>query len=246
MSSVLGIAKFVSTLCAQDSTLQMRRHYLRYFMNKRCSFSYPKVHLRVCNFVVPRRTFLEGGLSWKPGERKFKKIDGIPDDFNLIYRSSTYLLFKWGYFLACVITASVFGTILYTFEYEKSEMTLGKNDDVVVNNEAVCYITALLAFFIAVQTCITRMPVRIYNSPLQKKYIFTFNGTIPLTTKIIKCYEGEVVKYKPLDLISNVLPWNKCGYLLPKSTKIYLFEELFRNPSDLQIMLGHQDNTDSN
>lgn len=193
-----------------------------------------------CLFCVPKRNFY--GLFRKKTMQQLKIKDDVPDQYILIYRS---MMDKY-IFLAQIITSvTAFIVIVTTIiknDYLNVELdtSLFKSQPRQTENEMYVYVATFAIIVAVLQVMVSRLPIRIYNLPQQKNYIFVFRGNYPLTHRKAVCKAGDVIPIPE----SGILPWNDARYLIKHQQKLILLDKYFRRPADLYIMIGVQKDPD--
>lgn len=175
-------------------------------------------------------------------KEQLKVKDDVPDQYNLIYRSTMdrYILFAQIITTVTAFIATVTTIITYDFSNSQLDFSNFKSHPREVEGEIYVYMTAFIAIVVILQVMISRLPIRIYNLPQQKKYIFIFYGNYPFTKRKVVCKIGDVF---PLST-TGILPWKEGRYLINNEQKVILVDKYFRRPADLYIMLGVQRDPD--
>ncbi|KAJ8922146.1 hypothetical protein NQ315_004081 [Exocentrus adspersus] len=194
-------------------------------------------------FSVPKRNFFQYFRRAKATPEELKIKDNVPDQYALIYRCKMerYLLYTQVVTVVCATVVSLCLIIRYDFSDIHYDYSDWKTPHRQVKNEYFVYLGSLITLVVFLQIVVSRLPVRIYNLAQQKKYILVFYGNLPFSTKRAICNVGDIV---PLPEI-EVLPWGQDRYMLKNKRNLIIFEQYFRKPADLYIMLGVQKDPDA-
>lgn len=200
----------------------------------------------VVNKVIctPSRRHLSLNNFTKPSLEKFKRIDNIPNDYELIYRSNLSQYLYAARISAVVGLVFVFGTAIINFCMgSKGGFIVNLSEVYLMNmvNDKAQYITISVVFMllnIAILFLITKFPVRMYYNEKTKKFITVLYGIIPQSMKFITINSGEVVHVQS-SAFNNLLPWNESRYRLKNGKRIILLDHYFRKLEYLNILLGH-------
>ncbi|XP_018565100.1 uncharacterized protein LOC108906350 [Anoplophora glabripennis] len=192
------------------------------------------------SFYVPKRNFYR--LFRRETKEQLKIKDEVPDQYTLIYRSTMdrYILYAQIITTFTALIAIVTTIVKHDFSNPQLDFSEFRTHPREVDNEIYVYMTAFITIVVILQVMISRLPIRIYNLPQQKKYIFVFHGNYPFSKRKLVCKIGDVV---PLPE-TGVLPWKDGRYLIKNEQKLILVDRYFRRPADLYIMLGVQRDPD--
>lgn len=195
------------------------------------------------NFNTRFQRFFYNRYFRKPSEQKLKEKDKISERYNLIYRANVdkYLLlsqvfsaFSIGIIVLVVITNSDFQDSTSNYDWRTKPTRTSEN-------EIFVYLGTLVLFVVLIQIMVSRIPVRIYNSPDTKDYTFVMRGGLPFMRKYLYCKAAELTKIAE----TGILPWKESRYKIVSGYNehpIILLEHYFRKPVDLNILLGYQEN----
>lgn len=191
-------------------------------------------------FSIPKRNFY--GLFRRDTKERLKIKDNVPDQYILIYRSTMdkYILYAQIITNVTAFIAIVSAIIKHDFSNTKIDPSLFKSQVRQIENEMYVYIGVFVAIVAILQVMISRLPIRIYNLPQQKKYIFVFYGNYPLTHRKVTCKAGDVMPFSE----SGIMPWRNEQYFIKNEQKVILIDKYFRRSADLYIMLGVQRDPD--
>nr|CAH7752092.1 unnamed protein product [Callosobruchus chinensis] len=174
----------------------------------------------------------------RPKKEELKIKDNIPDQYKLIYRNPMHR-YIWFAQVITSATAVIVGlvTIIKTdfVRYEDAFQTPE------ISGEAIVYMASFIAVLVVLQLMIHRIPIRIYYLPQQKNYIMIFFGSHPFTSRRVICKAGDVVQLP----IATLVPWKESSFEIKNKQKVILFDEYFRRPGDLHVLLGIQDDPDA-
>ncbi|CAH0547496.1 unnamed protein product [Brassicogethes aeneus] len=188
--------------------------------------------------ISQRRTFFN--FFKKPRIEELKLKDNIPDEYNLIYKSTMNNYLVIAQYVGGISTIAVGFMVLKTL-YKPAVLP---NQDIPslytkarpIDNEVYVYFAVLTGIILVIQLLVSKVPIRIYNYPKRKEYVFVFNGNTPLKSKKVYCKTGEV--YPAFH--NSFMPWKECNYEIKNKQEIIIVEENFQRPADLYIMMGVQ------
>lgn len=123
-------------------------------------------------------------------------------------------------------------------KYSESEET--EVPAAFTDNSEIIYMTALIAFTIALQRLILKVPIRIYKSPQSARYVFVTRGLLPYSRKYFTCGANELRK---VEGTATVIPWKEISYVVVSGDErrtVVLMDYYFKRPADLNILLGYQ------
>lgn len=170
-----------------------------------------------------------------------KKNDKIPAECTLVYRTTFDKYIIGCQWITTTLAAILVCQIVFSKDFINSpSYEQFENKPRVTNNEAYIYMFTFIGFILILHLMITRIPVRIYNYPDTKRYIFVFYGNLPLSKKHVMCAAKELVKVEE----QGIVPWKDSRYKIIKQgqpeTDVLLWDHYFRKPSDMNIMLGYE------
>ncbi|KAJ8929423.1 hypothetical protein NQ314_017872 [Rhamnusium bicolor] len=190
--------------------------------------------------VIPKRSFF--GWFKRPSKNQLKIADNVPDEYILIYRNT---MDRYIFFAQLITTLSAFIIIvssiikhdLTNMELDFSSWTYPPRQ---TENEIYVYVAAFTCLVVILQVLVSRLPIRIYNLPQQKKYIFVIYGNYPFTQKKLTTKVGEIASLPE----TGISPWKNDRYIIKNQQTLILLDKYFRRPADLYIMLGVQRDPD--
>ncbi|XP_055629796.1 uncharacterized protein LOC129770768 [Toxorhynchites rutilus septentrionalis] len=167
-------------------------------------------------------------------EERYRKKDKVPLDYRIIYKAPMDY-----YMTACNYTSTfsfvAFGAIaafaylqplnLIAFPYEIEFGTLAARE-----SDLPIFLGFFLLFNIGIRIMVNRYPLRIYRN--DEKYLAVFEGSLPLTKRILKFRKGDVM---PVPL-GGILPWQDARYKI-NGKRVFLLDDYFRTPSELNAMI---------
>lgn len=191
--------------------------------------------------ITPRRTFF--WIFRKQTKREIRIKDQPPDFYQLIYRNGVDHYFLVGQY--CAFFMSITVTLAAVYKSEKwvnlSEHPSGpyeeSSPEAVDSNEMLLWVSAFLFLVCLFYFYLSRMPMRIYYYPKKQKYLFCFYGPVPNQIKKQSIIVGDL---QPI-ADKGFTPWSSQMYLHKSGQRLLMFENYFRHPADLYIMLGWQD-----
>ncbi|XP_068082270.1 uncharacterized protein [Anabrus simplex] len=167
-------------------------------------------------------------------EDKLKVKDGIPTDYELIYRApmNSYVIAAQGF---SSVLSSLF-IALGAFEYihgESGDRHVIINDvSIIQTNEQILMLIAVFVIAnVSLQIFALKYPIRIYKNKMNS-FIAVYVGYIPFKTRQVEFKAGNVIRLPP----SGVMPWGMCWFKIKDKNSI-LLEHYFRKPADLHSML---------
>lgn len=206
-------------------------------------FSSRKTIVNEIIYTPPRRHIFLNNFR-KPSIEKFKRVDNIPNDYELIYRSNlTNYLFSAQISAVCGLVF-VFGTVIFNYCVGSKEGFLISISDNIMNisNDKLQYIAFSVVFVVlnvAALFLITKFPIRMYYNENTNKFITVLYGLIPKSKKFITINSGEAVHVKSNIFVNSILPWNDSRYRLKNGKRIILLDHHFRKLEYLNLLLGH-------
>nr|CAI5838004.1 unnamed protein product [Callosobruchus analis] len=187
------------------------------------------------NFTIRRSLFR---FFKRPKKEELKIKDNIPDHYKLIYRNAMqrYIWFSQVITSTSAVIVGV-STIIKTdfVKYEDASLMTQ------ISGEMFVYMATFITVLVVLQLMIHRIPIRIYYLPQQKKYIMIFFGGHPLSSRRVVCKAGDVVQLP----VTGLLPWKECSFEIKNKQKVILFDNYFRRPGDLHVLLGIQEDPDA-
>ncbi|KAL5287180.1 hypothetical protein ACFFRR_008236 [Megaselia abdita] len=170
-------------------------------------------------------------------EAHFRKRDGVPDGFVLIYKAPME-----GYLTGCknvtTITTVVL-TVLIAFNYKNLSRLVtvpeaGTNFKmyglVSKESDVFYFIAGFSALTIALRFFISKYPLRIYRNV--DKYLAVFDSQLPMKYRHLEFARGQVAQAQPFLLN----PWKRETFKIKDYTSVLLID-YFKTPSELFQML---------
>lgn len=221
MFPILRTSNYMRVSCIHIRTI-FHKPYNAALLTKKCNFSFPQ-----------SRTFF-WQIFRRPTARECQIRDKVSDGYSLIYRNKfdRYLL------LVQLVSTTTTALIVLWFIFSKDSNT-GYNNFTMSRNpyEKTVYVTSFVCLAVVLQAIIYKIPVRIYYSVYRKQYVMLFYGSLPGTRRRVICKVGEVQKEEKSTL------WSDTQYMVKNQQSILLFEDYFKRPFDLHVMLGLQKDT---
>lgn len=193
--------------------------------------------------VTPKRNFF--WIFKKLTKREARAKDKVPDSYILIYRNSidnymqaTHLV------LLCTNIAAAALCLTSSGDYFKMErLPILEEKGLLgiplkpIDNQLTYILVCFVVLASVTYLYSSRMPVRIYYNAQKANYICCFNGFFPnqLKKQIVKI--GEIA---PLFKKETIFPFGDVTYRHLNGYRLILFDNYFRKPSDLYVMLGEQ------
>lgn len=217
----------------------VRTNTLQYLLNKELSHHHGKSRLLKQNIInnVFKRNFNIYSIFGNPTAAEIHKQDNMPPDYELIYNNKLTTYIAVGKLVSGVATVAV---VLSTLRYDSTLYRILVEQE--VRDDKILFFTAFFTISTLLHIIAVQIPLRIYyNRNAHKKYVFIVHGGLPFTT-IRKYYrKGDV---KPIyNEEGSLNPWADSKYKAKKDD-IYLFDNFFRKPSDLNILVGYEEDDD--
>lgn len=208
-----------------------RFHTLKKFDN----VSYAKKSLG-CHFTPKRNYFW---IFRKRTKREIRTQDQPSETYQLIYRNSVdnyFFVAQYGMFFMSVTISLV--AIFKSNRWANTDPPKLPGEEerpMVVENEILGFICGFLSVICVFYFLMARTPMRIYYYPQKQKYLMCFYGAVPNYVKKQYVFVGDINRVK-----EGVMPWHELMFQMKSGQKLMLFENFFRYPADLYIMLGWQ------
>lgn len=171
-------------------------------------------------------------------EPQFKRKDGVPDGFSLIYKApiETYLTLCKN--VTTVTSVVVAGLVVYNctnlsklVSIPLSEFSEQKLHGLIFNDtDLVIFLAGFTVMTLAIRILISKLPLRIYRNA--DKYLAVFDSQLPMKYKHLHFEKGQVAPAKPFLLN----PWKSITFNINNHTSVLLID-YFKTPSELFRML---------
>lgn len=170
-------------------------------------------------------------------EFQFRKRDGVPDAYILIYKAPME-----GYLTACkniTTVTSIAISALIAWNYDNLHKLVAvpsSSTDIqmygLVSSEAdiFYFIAGFTALTIALRFFISKYPLRIYRNA--EKYLAVYDSQLPMKYKHLEFVRGQVQPAQPFLLN----PWKRETFKIKDYTSVLLID-YFKTPSELFQML---------
>jgi hypothetical protein len=190
---------------------------------------------------LTRRQFSRIAFSQKT-EAKYKSVDKVPSEYELIYRAPMLSYVKLAQVTSsfsilglCVVGAYKYimdPTSIFPLTFELDE--LNQLGDIAFYDNPIFVACVCMIFNVGIGAVTLRYPLRIYHHEQTSSYICVMNRFLPLSTKNITFHAGHVRRHIPH--MSFLLPWKNALFRVGKRT-VFIIENNFRTPADLNTML---------
>jgi hypothetical protein len=175
-------------------------------------------------------------------EARYKSIDKVPLEYELIYRAPMISYVKMANVTSSlsILSLCVVGAYKYirdpinTFHLTLKLNEFSKLGDSELDDNLFLVVSAFIIFNVGVGAVTLRYPLRIYHHEEAKSYICVMSRFLPLTTKNITFHAGDVRRHIPR--MSSLLPWKNALFKVGKQT-MFIMENNFRTPADFNTML---------
>jgi hypothetical protein len=176
-------------------------------------------------------------------EARYKSLDKIPSEYELIYRAPmisyvnmAHLTSSFSILALCVVGTCKYITDpenIFSLTFKFSEFN--KHGDIELGDNLFLVVGVFMIFNVGIGALTLRYPLRIYHHEEANSYICVMHGFLPLTTKNITFHAGDVRRHIPR--MSFLLPWNNALFKVGKRT-MFIMENNFRTPADFNTMLN--------
>ncbi|XP_037046949.1 uncharacterized protein LOC119081819 [Bradysia coprophila] len=165
-------------------------------------------------------------------EQRFKTMDKIDPNFELIYRAPFEYMTAFCQHVPAISLLSISSVYAYKLANgmhaiePDAQLVLGPymsdGSDLIVLCAAFYVMNLSLLYFVR------KYPLRIYKS--DKEYRAIFEGFLPLRPRQWSFKQGDMSKAK------SILPWHECIYKI-KDKKVLVFSHHFKKPIHFNDML---------
>jgi hypothetical protein len=175
-------------------------------------------------------------------EGKYKSIDKVPSEYELIYRAPMISYIKvaqitssFSILSLCAVGAYKYITnpiIAFPSTFKLNEFN--KLGDIELDNNLFLLVSGFIIFNIGIGAVTLRYPLRIYHHEEASSYICVMSRFLPITTKNITFHAGDVRRH--ISYMSSLLPWRNALFKVGNRT-MFIMENNFRTPADFNTML---------